>query len=118
MKMFRRSKYGAKKTNCLKNHRHDSKAEAMYCNELHGKLNVIKIIQQPKVYLTAAKILYKPDFLVHFQDGSESFIDVKGMNTSVFQIKCRLWKFYGPKNSKLMLVYGNKVKLVFGPSES
>lgn len=113
--MFRRSKYGAKKTNCLKNHRHDSKAEAMYCNELHGKLNVVKIIQQPKVYLTAAKILYKPDFLVRFQDGSESFIDVKGMLTPVFAIKMRLWAFYGPIGSKLMLVSGAKIKLVYGP---
>ncbi len=114
--IFRRSKYGNKKTRCLKDHKHDSMAEARYCDAAHANLTVVKVVQQPKVYLTAAKILYKPDFLISFADGSESFVDVKGMLTPVFAIKMRLWAFYGPIGSKLMLVSGNKIKLVFGPA--
>ena len=45
----------------------DSKAEAHYylflkAEEKRGKLKIISL--QPKIYLTEARILYKPDFLI------------------------------------------------------
>lgn len=83
---FSNHKYGARKT-VVDGIKFDSKAEAeYYC--LYKPL--IKEIQ-PKVYLTDARILYKPDFLMN--DGT--YIDVKGMETPVFKLKKRLWKFYG-----------------------
>ena len=96
------------------NHKHDSKAESNYCDQLGRDKNVIEIIDQPKVYMTLAKILYKPDFHVTTKD-STYYVDVKGMRTAVFQIKMRLWKKYGPVGSRLMIVSGNKTQLVFGP---
>jgi predicted nuclease of restriction endonuclease-like RecB superfamily len=66
-----------------------------------------KILElQPKIYLTDARILYKPDFLI-LENSVKIWIDYKGFSTPVFNIKAKLWKFYGPgelriikKNSK------------------
>ena len=56
----------------------------------------LKILElQPKVYMTKARILYKPDFLIE-QDGLKTWIEVKGFETPVYKLKLRLWKFYGP----------------------
>lgn len=112
MRFFNASKYKNKKTVCLHGHKHDSKAESKLCEDLISKHGENEIIQQPKVYLTSAKILYKPDFAL----GEHTFWDVKGMNTPVFMLKKRLWKHYGPKFSKLYLIYNKKVQIVFGPN--
>lgn len=37
--MFRRNKFGAKKTTCLHGHTHDSKKEAARCDQLHRMLS-------------------------------------------------------------------------------
>ena len=56
----------------------------------------VKIVElQPKVYLTDARILYKPDFLCE-KDGQKFYVEAKGFETAVWKIKKRLWKFYGP----------------------
>lgn len=107
-----RLKYGNKKTQCKNHHKHDSKAEAAYCDQLHRDVRYTVIIQQPSLYLTEAKILYKPDFYVESGIGS-FYIDVKGMNTPVFQIKKRLYKKYGPKED-LLIVKGKKTEIVKG----
>ena len=75
----------------------DSKAEAEYYIHLLNlqKIGDVKIIAlQPKVYLTEARILYKPDFLIE-ENGRSVYIDVKGYRHPVFQIKKRLWVHYG-----------------------
>ena len=95
----RRPKYG--NTKCLINgNKFDSKAEASYYLYLLDceKKNNLKIISlQPKVYLSKAKILYKPDFLIE-QNGELIYIDVKGFSTAVFNLKKRLWEHYAEKD--------------------
>lgn len=55
------------------------------------------IDRQVKVYLTDAKILMKPDFLVREKATNKLyFIEAKGMKTTAYAIKERLWKKYGP----------------------
>ncbi len=68
---------------------------------------------QPKVYLTAAKILYKPD-LVYEDVGSGElvYVDYKGKRTASFQIKKRLWKHYGPSRLILCNGYGLDIKVI------
>lgn len=51
-----------------------------------------KIFCQPKVYMTLAEILYKPDFFT--EDGV--YHEMKGRASAVWGIKRRLWKHYGP----------------------
>jgi predicted nuclease of restriction endonuclease-like RecB superfamily len=69
---------------------------------------------QPKIYLSGAKILYKPDFLIE-ENGKLIYVDVKGFTTPIFAIKKRLWKFYGP--SILRIVTGKKIENVEGGNE-
>lgn len=75
----------------------DSKSEAecysmLKLLERNGQIKILEL--QPKVYLTKAKILYKPDFKID-EGGKIVFIDVKGKRTNAFQIKKRLWRYYG-----------------------
>jgi hypothetical protein len=88
------SKYGAKKTT-IDGIKFDSKSEAGFFLQIR-RLSKFEIIElQPKVYLTEARILYKPDFLLLDKETNEKFyVDVKGMRTPVFAIKARLWRYY------------------------
>lgn len=92
-----KGKYGAKKTT-VDGITFDSKSEANYYIQacVLQKAGHLKILElQPKVYLTKAKILMKPDFLIEI-DGMKIYVDVKGKPTPGFQLKARLWKHYGP----------------------
>lgn len=63
--------------------------------EAAGEIRILAL--QPKIYLTDAKILYKPDFSILIIKTNEiQWIDFKGARTGLFQLKKRLWKFYGP----------------------
>jgi len=93
-----RSKYNNKKCTAGA-HKFDSLAERDYYLHLLkqkacGKIKHIEL--QPRVYLTEARILMKPDFLVTYPDGSTCYLEVKGFETAVYKLKLRLWKFYGP----------------------
>ncbi len=117
--IFKKAKYRNRRTVCNSGHKHDSMAESLYCNQVCDLYGVNNVTQQPKIYLTIAKILYKPDFMVvNLKDQETFYVDVKGMRTPVFQIKMRLWKFYGPQNSKLLVVSGKKTQIVFGPTQN
>lgn len=103
-------KYGAKKTE-IDGIKFDSKAEAEFYLYLK-KSETIKIVEmQPKIYLTKARILYKPDFLVKDHEG-DYYIDVKGMETPVFKIKKRLWKAYIDMPLHIIKKSGKKFKTV------
>ncbi len=97
MQIFSKSKYRNKKT-VVDGVKFDSIAESEYYlilkhQELLGTTKLIEL--QPKIYLTRAKILYKPDFYVqNLETGDCFYIDVKGFSTPVFNIKARLWKAY------------------------
>lgn len=105
------NKYGAKKT-VIDGITFDSKAEAEYYALIkqQEKLNMLKIVElQPKIYLTDAKILYKPDFLIHrLGETSPVYIDVKGCETPVFKIKARLWASYMDADLELVKKKGKR----------
>jgi hypothetical protein len=98
---MRKNKYNNKKV-IIDGFKFDSIAEAKFYQFLLKDNLVLRVQCQPKVYMTDSKILYKPDFRVVFTDRSFCFYDVKGITTSVFQIKARLWRDYGA--GKLILV--------------
>lgn len=59
-----------------------------------GEITDIEL--QPKVYLTLAKILYKPDFkALCLKRHTRIFYESKGAETSEWRIKRRLWLYYG-----------------------
>jgi len=100
--MFRRkgrkNKLGAKKVT-IDGHKFPSKLEAAVYVMLKRKFNdglLLGIELQDKVYLTDAKILFKPDFKVTALDGSVHWVEAKGLEMPVYAIKKRLWKHYGP----------------------
>lgn len=95
---MRRHKYGAKVT-WVDGIRFDSMAEAEFYRRVKTDIEEL----QPKVYLTRAKLLYKPDFLM--KDGT--YIDIKGMETPVFKLKKRLWKHYGPGRLEIWVKKGS-----------
>ena len=101
------SKYNSQKT-IIDGIRFDSKAEAEYFLHLKAleKLGQLKVLEvQPKVYMTDARILYKPDFLID-ENGKLVFIDVKGVQTAIFKMKARLFEHYG--HGTLRLVQKNR----------
>jgi predicted nuclease of restriction endonuclease-like RecB superfamily len=88
----------------------DSKAEAEYYLYLlqEKRLGLIdKIEVHPKIYLTDARILYISDFLITEGD-KKYYIDIKGMQTPVFRLKLKLWKFYGAGELRLIKKSGNR----------
>ncbi len=92
----------------------DSTAEAecfqmLKLLERNGQIKIIEL--QPKVYLTRARILYKPDFKID-EGGKIVFIDVKGKRTTAFQIKKRLWRHYGEGVLRLVQKNGFAFDLV------
>ena len=95
-----RSKLGNVRTDCRLGHSHASKLESAVCQmlQLREKAGEIDIVQtQSNVYLTDAKILYIPDFECEDKKTEQIFfVEAKGMETPVYRIKRRLWKFYGP----------------------
>ena len=103
--MIKRGRYGVKREE-VDGRKFDSRWEAAYYRHLKLQQIAQRILIlscQPKVYLTDARVLYKPDFHVRdLKTGEEYWVDVKGVRTPVFQLKRRLWKAYGP--GKLVLV--------------
>lgn len=72
----------------------DSKAEGEYYLRLKSLPDVRDIEVQPKYILQDKpnKIVYKADFLVTWYTGKQEVIDVKGMQTTAFRIKLKLFK--------------------------
>lgn len=109
MKFFTARKFSNKKT-VIDGIKFDSLLESsvylMYKAILDCK-GIREIIFQPKVYLTAAKILYKPDFKIIKNDGSYYYAEAKGAVTAVFAIKKRLWQHYGDGD---LLIYKGSAK--------
>ena len=96
LKFKKENKYKAMKTE-IDGIKFDSLAEASYYEILkhRQKMGVIEILElQPKVYLSKAKILFKPDFLIS-NYGVLEYHEVKGKKHPVYNLKKRLFKFYG-----------------------
>lgn len=101
---MRQTKYHSRKTSCLYGHIHDSKREAIRCNELHlmqraGEIRSLQV--QVKFELLPArkydnmpnerKVEYIADF-VYVQDGVTVIEDSKGHRTTDYIIKRKLLK--------------------------
>ena len=100
------NKYNAKKVE-IDGIKFDSVAESRYYKYLLGLLNegVVESFEMQKPYTlldkfphpktgkTIRAIKYVPDFEVIYTDGRVEVVDVKGMQTDVFRMKCKLFMF-------------------------
>lgn len=101
------NKYGAKKTECLHGHTHDSKKEAERCNELHllQRAGEIHSLEVQKAFLliekqkyskpmkSEQKAEYKADFY-YFDNQMQRWVieDSKGHRTKDYVLKRKLVK--------------------------
>ena len=104
--MVQKNKYNAKKVE-VDGIVFSSKAESFYYKYLLGLLNegVVESFEMQKPYTlldkfphpktgkTIRAIKYVPDFEVIYTDGRVEVVDVKGMQTDVFRMKCKLFMF-------------------------
>lgn len=124
--MFRRfSKYNAKKVE-VDGIKFDSKVEAEYYlhlkemqekKEIQGFERQIKMTLQDSFYLEGVKgkiraITYVVDFKVTENDGSITYIDVKGIETDVFKMKRKM--FMNRYRTPLVTVKKRKGGWVYG----
>lgn len=78
----------------------DSKGEASLFDELKlmesaGEIKDIQV--HDTVYLTPARIMYKPDYaFTRCSTNEREWAEFKGFETSDWRIKLRLWKWCGP----------------------
>lgn len=95
----RNHKYAAQKVE-YDHHSFASKFEAalyqwIKLRELNGEVTDVKC--QETVYLTEARIIYKPDFsYIDSQTKKKIYAEAKGFETPEWRIKRRLWEYYGP----------------------
>lgn len=109
----RQGKYGAKRTaNRLTGRTHDSKAEALYGEELEylrraGEITELE--QQPVVDL--AGLTYRADFS-YVERGQRVWIDVKGAVKQRDRDVLRLWKQNGPGELRIVKRKGRSFEVV------
>lgn len=89
------SKYLNKKC-VIDGHKFDSLFEGqIYRHLLTLKCQILEF--QPKIHMTEAAILYKPDFKCKDTvTGEIYYVEAKGFETAMWKLKKRLWKSYGP----------------------
>ena len=104
--MVQKNKYNAKKVE-VDGIIFSSKAESFYYEHLLGLMEsgVVESFEMQKPYTlldkfphpktgkTIRAIKYVPDFEVIYTDGRVEVVDVKGMQTDVFRMKCKLFMF-------------------------
>lgn len=112
-KLGKREKYGNRKQE-LAGHSFDSKLEKGLFDLLSlqasgGELR--DLTHHPKtVYLSEARVIYKPDFsFINCATSEEEWAEAKGFETSDWRIKRRLWISYGP--GKLHIYKGSAGRL-------
>lgn len=65
--------------------------------EKSGEISDIKC--QETIYMTLARIIYKPDFsFIDNKTNTKIFAESKGFETNSWRIKRRLWEYYGAGN--------------------
>ena len=63
--------------------------------EYGGKLR--DVTRQPTVFLTKAKISFKPDFMAYDVElGKDVYYESKGVETERWRMIKKLWEYYGP----------------------
>lgn len=69
---------------------HDGIVESF---EMQKPYTLLDKFPHPKTGKTIRAIKYVPDFEVIYTDGRVEVVDVKGMQTDVFRMKCKLFMF-------------------------
>jgi len=69
---------------------HDGVVESF---EMQKAYTLLDKFPHPKTGKTIRAIKYVPDFEVIYTDGRVEVVDVKGMRTDVFRMKCKLFMF-------------------------
>lgn len=77
--------------------------------EAAGEIRELKV--QASVYLTRARILYKPDFKAIDSDGKTVYFEAKGFETDVWRIKRRLFIEYGDGKLEIYRRRGSGITL-------
>lgn len=62
---------------------------------------ISELHEQPRVFLTAAEISYRPDFC-YVENGVIVWEEVKGVEGERWRIVKKLWKYYGPGPLRVM----------------
>jgi len=62
---------------------------------------ISKLTFQTQLWLTDARVGYKPDF-VYIEDGRRVFEETKGFRTERWLIIKKLWRYYGPGVLRIM----------------
>lgn len=109
VKENKQNKYRAQKVS-FDGYSFASKAEAALYQELKKELHAglwVELKCQVSVYLTDAKILYKPDFMTTDPNGKIVYHEMKGFETASYRIKRKLWPFYAGYD---LVVYGYEYK--------
>jgi hypothetical protein len=101
-----KNKFGAKRSERMGMSFASAQEAALYemlrLRELAGEIS--DLCAQVSVYLSEARILYKPDFSF-IERGERAWAEQKGFETPSWRIKRRLWAFYGP--GELRVYKGN-----------
>lgn len=100
----RRSKFSAKRVTTEDGASFPSRLEARrwgQLTQLQAAGMLANLRRQPKVLLTAAGIVYHPDF-VYTEAGRTVYEETKGFETADWIIKKKLWRVYGPGVLRVM----------------
>ena len=112
---IRWNKYNAKRSQGNDGYSYQSQAERDYHDDVLWPMQQARLIsnlaRQPQVWLSEARIGYKPDF-VYTENGREVYVDVKGVETDLFKLKCKLWRCYGPAVLRVVKRDGRNWKTV------
>jgi len=101
-KFFKHNKYKNKRCLCKQNHKHDSRAEARYCDMLAllKKAKEIKDYEIQKTFplkFNGEKITsHRVDFLVTTKNGKQEVREYKGFATKEWKIKKRMFEVLYP----------------------
>lgn len=90
-----KNKYGAVSTGSFPSKLEAAVYQILLLRERSGEVKEIR--RQHVVSLTEAKINYKVDFSCTLTSTGETlFVEAKGYATDVWNLKKRLWEYYGP----------------------
>ena len=112
--MFRRNKYSATGCRCKKNHYHDSRGEARYCDELNllekaGELQEYKTQVNYDLYINDKKICrHIVDFEVINKEGKKEIHEFKGFSTALWQLKRKIFEAVYPDIEYKVIRYSKK----------
>jgi hypothetical protein len=96
--MFRKNKYGARKTKCALGHNHPSALEASVCQtlQLRQRAGDIKNIKYIATVHLAFGVRWKVDFSFEQRLKDDTWVmtwcEAKGFNTADFKIKLKMWR--------------------------